>query len=132
MNTQWAITAGWTVPDTVPAAGADVMLSVVGTEMTHDPNASICPRVGGSDGFTFAGQQSLSVCAQNDGNGQGNPATASKSTTVKLIPPSSGKFINLVIGVQDGCWAACTAHPRGGSRAGPASNTRRTPERRQT
>jgi hypothetical protein len=116
----------------VPAAGADVMLSVVGTEMTHDPNASICPRVGASGGFTFAGQQSLSVCAQNDGNGQGNPATASKSTTVKLIPPSSGKFIKFgdrgpgrLLGGLHG-----TSAWRVTGRS--ASNTRRTPERRQT
>jgi hypothetical protein len=102
MNPQWTVTGTWTVPDTIPAAGGDVMMTISGTEMTHDPGASICPAIGAGGDFTIVGGPNLGGCAQNDANGQGNPMTISKSLTVKVIPPSGAQFANLEVGVQDG------------------------------
>jgi hypothetical protein len=100
----WKTTYDWTIPQTIPAAGAPLTMRMTGTELTKNPNARICPAMGFSGGIEArsSGKSlpfpvSLGFCAES---GQ----SASDSKTVTLVPPSSPPTapLYLLMGAQDG------------------------------
>lgn len=92
---RWRTNYAWTVPQTIPPAGATLTLKLTAAELTKNPNARICPQMGVRSALT--GSVDLSVCAPSGG-------TASDSKTVRLVPDTSppGTSIYLSIGLQDG------------------------------
>jgi hypothetical protein len=110
-NPQWVTSYTWEVPDRVAppsnvTAGSGVVDLMVGAqELTHDPNARICPAigVGGDSGFTVGTPSSVGTCAQNDANGNGSPSTKDNTLSVQLKAPGTGTgTLTLHIGIQDG------------------------------
>ena len=92
---QWRTTYAWTVPQTIPPAGATLTLKLTAAELTKLSNARVCPGMGVRSSLT--GSVDLGVCAPSGG-------TASDSKTLRLLPDTSppGTSIYLSIGLQDG------------------------------
>ena len=101
---QWRTTYAWTVPQTIPPAGAALTLKLTAAELTKLPNARVCPAMSARGGVDFRAGSALlpqpvglGVCAQSGG-------TASDSKTVRVVPTTAGPetAIFLLIGLQDG------------------------------
>ncbi len=97
---QWVSTYEWTIPATVPAAGASLTMKLSATERIGGPNNRICPAMGAASGFGLQGAhpQALGFCAEAGG-------TVTQSKTLKMVaspaqPP--GSVLYLQIGLQDG------------------------------
>jgi hypothetical protein len=97
---QWVITYEWTIPATVPAAGANLTMKLAATERIGGPNNRICPAMGAASGFGLQGAQpqAIGFCAEAGG-------TVTQSKTLKMVaspaqPP--GSLLYLQIGLQDG------------------------------
>jgi len=92
---QWRTTYAWTVPQTIPPAGAALTLKLTAAELTKLPNARVCPGMGVRSSLTSS--VDLGVCAPSGG-------TASDSKTLRLLPDTSppGTSVYLSIGLQDG------------------------------
>jgi hypothetical protein len=91
--TGWKSSYSWTVPATIPPAGASIKMSLQTGSVTV---GSICPGIGARGSFPLKkpGETDLNICAQ-----QGGSASGSKTLTV--VPPSSGPGY-LLIGLGDG------------------------------
>src|SRR3954447_5939425 len=97
---QWLSTYEWTIPATVPAAGANLTMKLGATERIGGPNNRICPAMGAVSGFGLQGAQpqTIGFCAEAGG-------TVSQSKTLKMVASSAqppGSRLYLTIGLQDG------------------------------
>ena len=126
---QWLATYTWTIPTTVPAAGAPLKLSLSATERVGGPNNRVCPAIGSFSNFAFKGGLGqpyiLGVCASA---GQ----TVSDSKTITLVPSSAaapGSIYYLNVGLQSGPTFTYTykggAAPTGCRPSGSASTASR-------
>ena len=97
---QWVSTYEWTIPATVPAAGANLTMKLSATERIGGPNNRICPAMGAVSGFGLQGAQpqTIGFCAEAGG-------TKSETKTLKMVASSAqpaGSTLYLSIGLQDG------------------------------
>jgi hypothetical protein len=97
---QWVSTYEWTVPATVPAAGANLAMKLSATERIGGPNNRICPAMGAVSGFGLQGPQpqTIGFCAEAGG-------TVNQSKTLKMVASPAqpaGSKLYLTIGLQDG------------------------------
>src|SRR4051794_38918724 len=97
---QWVSTYEWTIPATVPAAGANLKMTLSATERIGGPNNRICPAIGAASGFGLQGAQpqSIGFCAEAGG-------TVTQSKTLEMVASSAqpaGSILYLQIGLQDG------------------------------
>jgi hypothetical protein len=98
---QWQTSYEWTVPESIPPAGAKLTMKMTGTELIGGANNRICPAMGARGGFEFKGEAqpvTLGFCAEAGG-------TKSDTKTVTLVPSSAaaaGTIAYLTVGAQDG------------------------------
>lgn len=98
---QWQIAYEWTVPQSIPPAGAKLTMKMTGTELIGGANNRICPAMGARGGFELKGEAqpvTLGFCAEAGG-------TKSDTKTVTLVPSSAaaaGTIAYLTVGAQDG------------------------------
>jgi hypothetical protein len=97
---QWLTSYSWTLPQTVPTAGAVLTLKADGEEKTGQPNARICPAISAKSGFTFKGETQpagVGVCAEAV-----TKPKAGGTKTLRLLPANvaPGSTVTLTIYVQ--------------------------------
>jgi hypothetical protein len=97
---QWVTSYNWTLPQTVPVAGAVLTLKAAGEERTGLTNARICPAISARSGFAFKGETQpagVGVCAEAV-----TKPKADGTKTLTLLSPNAapGSTVTLTIYVQ--------------------------------
>jgi cell wall-associated NlpC family hydrolase len=100
----WRTTYDWTIPETIPPAGAPFTMRLTAEEKTGNPSARICPAIGLRSGIEARSGAAVlpvpvvvGICAESG-------KTANGSTAVTLIPPTSASTTPLYaeVAAQDG------------------------------